>query len=89
MTNDYGMFTDEGNARVHDIVEIALLGKMRWSSVEKMLEDLSTFDKFREASQDAVLDKVFVFLARSPNWPDGAAMRTVDEIVSLEQRSMK
>lgn len=80
MTHDYDMFTDEGNARVHDIVEIALLGKMNWSSVEKMLEDLSTFDGFREANHIVVRDKVFVALARNPNWPDGAALRAVDEI---------
>lgn len=63
----YGMFTDEGNARVHDIVEIALLGKMSWPSVDKMLEDLSTFDGFREASDTAVREEVFAALSD----PDG------------------
>ena len=54
----YGMFTDEGNARVHEIVTTAHLLNISWIDVVEMLEKLSKVKGFEEATDTAVREEV-------------------------------
>ena len=54
----YGMFTDEGNAAVHEIVAVAYRIDISWMVVMQMLEKLSRVKGFEEASDTAVRDEV-------------------------------
>lgn len=58
----YEMFTDEGNALVHGVVQAAKIANMNWTGVEKMLWKISEIDGFSEATDTAVRDAVFVAL---------------------------
>jgi hypothetical protein len=58
----YGMFTDEGNALIHGVVQAAKVSSMRWDRVYSMLEKISEIDGFREATDTAVRDEVWVAL---------------------------
>lgn len=61
-TPNYEMFTDEGNALVHGIVQAAKVSSMQWDRVYSMLEKISEIDGFREATDTAVRDSVWVAL---------------------------
>jgi len=54
----YGMFTDEGNVAVHNIVTTAHLLDISWIEVLRMLEKLSKVKGFEEASDTAVREEV-------------------------------
>ena len=61
-TPNYEMFTDEGNALVHGVVQAAKVSGMQWDRVYSMLEKISEIDGFREATDTAVRDNVWVAL---------------------------
>ena len=54
----YGMFSDEGNAAVHEIVAVAYRINISWKVVMQMLEKLSRVKGFEEASDTAVREEV-------------------------------
>ena len=54
----YGMFTDEGNAAIHEIVAVAYRINISWKVVMQMLEKLSRVKGFEEASDTAVREEV-------------------------------
>jgi hypothetical protein len=54
----YGMFSDEGNAAVHEIVAVAYRINISWMVVMQMLEKLSRVKGFEEASDTAVREEV-------------------------------
>ena len=58
----YEMFTDRGNAAVHEIVEVARSDKMTWDEVEQLLNNLSKIEEYAEATDTAVRDNVYVTL---------------------------
>lgn len=59
----YGMFTDEGNTAVHEIVAVAYRIDISWMVVMQMLEKLSRVKGFEEASDTAVRDEVWFALS--------------------------
>ncbi len=61
-TPDYEMFTDEGNALVHGVVQAAKVSGMQWDRVYSMLEKISEINGFGEATDTAVRDNVWVAL---------------------------
>jgi hypothetical protein len=61
-TPNYEMFTDEGNALVHGVVQAAKVSGMQWDRVYSMLEKISEIDGFGEATDTAVRDIVWVAL---------------------------
>jgi hypothetical protein len=63
----YGMFTDEGNAAVHEIVAVAYRINITWRVVMQMLEKLSRVKGFEEATDTAVRDEVWFALSRRLN----------------------
>ncbi len=58
----YEMFTDRGNAAVHEIVEMARLVNMPWDRVQQILNDLSKIEIYSEASDTAVREAVYLAL---------------------------
>ena len=65
----YGMFTDEGNALLHGVVQAAKIADknwktstMNWAIVQSILEKISEIDGFREATDTAVREEVWVAL---------------------------
>lgn len=54
----YGMFTDEGNTAVHEIVAVAYRIDISWMVVMQMLEKLSKVKGFEEAADTAVREEV-------------------------------
>lgn len=58
----YEMFTDRGNAAVHEIVEMARLVNMPWDRVQQSLNDLSKIEIYSEASDTAVREAVYLAL---------------------------
>ena len=58
----YEMFTDRGNAAVHEIVEVARSDKMTWDQVEELLISLSKTEEYAEAMDTAVRDNVYYTL---------------------------
>ncbi len=63
----YEMFTDEGNAAVHEIVAVAYRINISWQVVMQMLEKLSNVKGFEEATDTAVRDAVWYALSRRLN----------------------
>ena len=59
----YGMFSDEGNAAVHEIVTVAYRINISWKVVMQMLEKLSRVKGFEEATDTAVRDEVWFALS--------------------------
>ncbi len=57
----YGMFTDEGNAKVSAIVEFAKANDAQWENVLPMLSNLAASDpaKFGEALDTMVREMVY------------------------------
>ena len=66
MTQYYGMFSDEGNAAVHQIVERGLLENRAWLEVYQDLVRLaeSDRDRFGEALDTVVRDMAYEALGR-------------------------
>ena len=58
----YEMFSDGGNAAVHEVVEIARLHEIPWNQVQRMLNDLSKIEIYSEASDTAVREAVYAAL---------------------------
>jgi Mn-dependent DtxR family transcriptional regulator len=63
----YEMYTDEGNAAVHEIVAVAYRINISWKVVMQMLEKLSNVKGFEEATDTAVRDAVWFALSRRLN----------------------
>ena len=59
--NYFGMFTDEGNAKVAAIVEFAKTNNAQWEDILPMLRNLAESDraKFGEALDTAVREIVY------------------------------
>lgn len=58
----YGMFTDEGDALIHGVVQSAKIANMNWNGVQLMLNKISEIDGFSEASDTAVREAVYIAL---------------------------
>jgi len=59
MVIDYGMFTADGNNRVHKIVEFAKDSLLDWPDAYQMLEALSKKEGFEEATDTVVREMVY------------------------------
>ena len=59
MVIDYGMFTVDGNNRVHKIVEFAKDSLLDWQDAYQMLEALSRKEGFEEATDTVVREMVY------------------------------
>ena len=57
----YGMFSDEGNERVHAIVEAAQFNGSEWHEVQAALIQLAR-SGHRDAMDSMVLDEVYIRL---------------------------
>ena len=66
MDNYYGMFSDEGNAAVHQIVERGLLENRAWLEVYRDLCLLADSNRYRfgEATDTVVRDYAYEALGR-------------------------
>ena len=62
---NYGMFSDAGNQKVAQVVEVAFELGSTWDQVCAMLSDLakSDYDRFGEANDTAVREAVYDALA--------------------------
>ena len=60
-SNDYGMFTEEGNIAVGAIVTVARAGRLTWSETYSMLSALAigNREKFGEATDTEVRELVY------------------------------
>lgn len=56
---EFWMYTDEGNAAVTALVQMAKRFGLPWSTVETMLEALSGNEVYAEAADTAVREAVF------------------------------
>ena len=56
---NYAMFTEHGNAAVHQIVLTALMFKQSPDTVYKALSNLARVEDFGEATDTAVRESVF------------------------------
>lgn len=61
----YSMFSDRGNAAVHEIVEIAREQGLKWGDIDLMLYRLSQYRMYSEAHDTAVRDAVWFALPMS------------------------
>ena len=59
---NYGMFTEAGNSAVAKIVECAETGELSWPLTQVLLFSLSTDDRYAEASDTAVRERVYAEL---------------------------
>lgn len=59
---DYGMFTEAGNSAVSKIIECAETAELSWPMTQVMLFTLSTDDRYAEASDTAVRERVYAEL---------------------------
>jgi len=59
MRNYFGMFTDEGNAKVAEIVEFAKANGAEWKDILPMLRNLSDISGFGEAMDTVVRELVY------------------------------
>ena len=64
-THDYQMFTDQGDALIHDLVMLVDKYQLRDESVLLMLSAISKNDTFFEATDTLVKEAVFAKLQRS------------------------
>lgn len=62
-SNDYGMFTEEGNIAVAAIVTVARAGRLTWPETYKLLSRLSAIEKYGEATDTEVREMVYDALA--------------------------
>lgn len=65
MSLEFGMFTDDGESAVVDVVHLAMKYALNDRSVRLMLEALSENETFEEASDTVVRERVFKFLGRN------------------------
>ena len=63
-TATYGMFSEEGNKQIADIIEFHKMQKSNWSTVYQNLRDLadSDYEKFGEAMDTEVRECVYTAL---------------------------
>lgn len=63
-TATYGMFSEEGNKQIADIIEFHKNNKSTWSTVYQNLRDLadSDYEKFGEAMDTEVRECVYTAL---------------------------
>jgi len=64
-THDYHMFTDQGDALIHDLVMLVDKYQLHDRSVLLMLSAISENDTFLEATDTLVREAVFAKLQRS------------------------
>jgi len=64
-THDYKMFTDQGDALIHDLVMLIDKYQLHDRSVLLMLSAISENDTFLEATDTLVREAVFAKLQRS------------------------
>ena len=64
-THDYQMFTDQGDALIHDLVMLVDKYQLHDKSVLLMLSAISENDTFLEATDTLVKEAVFAKLQRS------------------------
>lgn len=55
----YAMFTDNGNAMIHGIVQVARRHKLTWTEVYDLLDSISEVDGYGEATDTAVRECVY------------------------------
>lgn len=65
MSLDFGMFTDDGESALVDLVHFANKYALNDRSVRLLLEALSENEAFEEASDTVVRERVFKFLGRN------------------------
>jgi hypothetical protein len=63
--NEYGMYRDQGDALIDDLVIFANKYQLNDKSINAMLWAISENDTFSEASDTVVRDNVFAKLQRS------------------------
>ena len=63
--NEYGMYRDQGDALIDDLVIFANKYQLNDKSINAMLWAISENDTFAEASDTVVRDNVFAKLQRS------------------------
>ena len=61
--NEYGMFTDQGDALIDDLVILANKYQLHDRSINAMLWAISENETFAEASDTVVRDTVFATLS--------------------------
>ena len=63
-TATYGMFSEEGNKQIADLIEFHKMQKSTWSTVYQNLRDLadSNYEKFGEAMDTEVRECVYTAL---------------------------
>lgn len=63
-TATYGMFSEEGNKQIADIIEFHKMQKSNWATVYQNLRDLadSDYEKFGEAMDTEVRECVYTAL---------------------------
>jgi hypothetical protein len=63
-TATYGMFSEEGNKQIADLIEFHKMQKSTWSTVYQNLRDLadSDYEKFGEAMDTEVRECVYTAL---------------------------
>lgn len=59
MVQYFGMFSDEGNQEVADIVKFATKMDMDWNSVYGLLQQLARKEQFAEATDTMVREIVY------------------------------
>jgi hypothetical protein len=59
MVREFGMFSDEGNQAVADVVEFATKLSMDWPGVYGLLQQLSKQEQFGEATDTVVREYVY------------------------------
>ena len=57
--NDYGMFTELGNAAVHAVVVTARENRLTWPQTYRALSQLSEYKEFGEAMDTEVRECVY------------------------------
>ena len=56
---NYGMFSDEGNAKIHALIQKAQVENLRWIDVYRELQELSTLEGYEEAMDTEVREIVY------------------------------
>lgn len=64
-TAEYGMFTDQGNELIDDVIKLANRHQLHDRSINAILLALAENEAFDEAADTVVREKVFASLERS------------------------
>ena len=59
---NFGMFTDAGNAMIRGVVMTAKSAGLDWDQVLEIIMDIGTLDGFEEANDTAVRECVYMAL---------------------------